>query len=259
MMETRNPRLQFIDNLGWMFFDLDIQFLNNLAYNRCSERGRKIDLQVYSWTEIRLKEKIENYINNLETTQFYYNLRGKLQTPPISQHLDMMMMRSKSKMKMVICDIGNIESCKISRLWLSLAIFMKKRFEWIGEIQVFEQYLSATEAQVYKYFGCIVLSLDEYRRSWQALKPTIFFAPGYSTPLYNNLVKVNWKSNLLSNIVLFGESINTSELQIYSHIDVEHSMRYCEAIRSFTKSVRIKTLPEGICLRSLEDSLEDSS
>ena len=90
-------------------------------------------------------------------------------------------------MQMVMYGIGSIESSEPPRLQLGLAILMKKRLSWIGDMEVFDPILSATETRVLETLGCSVLSVNEQGRR-QALKPTLFFMPRCEAELYDNLL-----------------------------------------------------------------------
>ena len=77
---------------------------------------------------------------------------------------------SELKMQMVVYGIGSIESYEPPRLQLSLAILLKRKFCWIGDIEVFDPILSATESRVLEALDGSVLSVNE--QGWrQASKP----------------------------------------------------------------------------------------
>ena len=105
---------------------------------------------------------------------------------------------------MVIYGIGSIESRENPRFQLSIAILMKREFDWVGNnIEIFDPILSATESSVITSLGCTVLSVNEETRR-EALKPTLFFMPYCPTNLYNNLLKANWRMDRLSKISVLG-------------------------------------------------------
>ncbi|KAI9078192.1 hypothetical protein K1719_039806 [Acacia pycnantha] len=235
IMRTNHRRLSNLFNdFSWIFFnptEMELQFMNNLPYII----ERKIDLQMDCCREKALMQEIERCINKCESSEFYYNFQDKLQTPPISEQLHMVM-GLESKMQIVLYGIGSLELNKNSRLQLSLAILMQKHFKWIGDIQVFDPVLSVTECRVIKAFGCSILSLHQYRR-WRALKPTVFFMPHCSSMLYNDFLKANWESSLLRNIALFANSFNEyARKDPYRDLD---SMWYIYGARRFTKEFRM--------------------
>jgi hypothetical protein len=61
-------------------------------------------------------------------------------------------------MPMVIYGIGSIELYEPPRLQLSIAMLMKRDFNWIGNIEVFDPILSATESRVLEALGCTVMA-----------------------------------------------------------------------------------------------------
>jgi hypothetical protein len=109
------------------------------------------------------------------------------------------------KMQMVIYGIGSIELYEPPRLQLSIAMLMKRDFNWIGNIEVFDPILSANESRVLEALGCTVMSINKHGKR-EALKPTMFYMPHCEAKLYINLLRENWKPNLLKNMVLFANS-----------------------------------------------------
>jgi hypothetical protein len=145
------------------------------------------------------------------------------------------------KMLMVIYGIGSIESYETPRFQLSLAILMKRKFCWIGDIEVFDPILSATESRVLESLGCSVLSVNEQGRR-RATKPMLFYMPHCEAGLYNNLLQANWELELLNHIVLFGNSFEMYEFfsEIKNSIVVESTMHVLAA-RKFANEYVIKT------------------
>ncbi|KAK1548967.1 hypothetical protein Q3G72_008921 [Acer saccharum] len=86
---------------------------------------------------------------------------------------------------MVIYGIGSIESYETPRLRLSLAISMKRKLGWIGDV--------------------------EGRRC--AIKPTIFYMPHCEAELYDNLLQAN-QGVMLKGMVLLGNSFETYEQHV---------------------------------------------
>jgi hypothetical protein len=144
-------------------------------------------------------------------------------------------------MPMVIYGIGSIESYETPRFQLSLAILMKRKFCWIGDIEVFDPILSATESRVLESLGCSVLSVNEQGRR-RATKPMLFYMPHCEAGLYNNLLQANWELELLNHIVLFGNSFEMYEFfsEIKNSIVVESTMHVLAA-RKFANEYVIKT------------------
>ncbi|XP_028762663.1 protein SENSITIVITY TO RED LIGHT REDUCED 1-like [Neltuma alba] len=153
-----------------------------------------------------LRREMKKCINELKKSPFYRDFQIQFQSSPISRRIQRLL-GSKSKMQMVIYGIGSISECKSSQLQLSLAILMKKDFIWVGEIEVFDPILSKTEIKVLESLDCLVLYVNEEGRR-QALEPTMFFMPHCDIGLFNNLLEANWKPNLLSNVFIFGNSLD---------------------------------------------------
>ncbi|KAJ4970922.1 hypothetical protein NE237_004021 [Protea cynaroides] len=145
-----------------------------------------MDLETDPKKESKLMQKILMCIRNLKKTEFYHTFLNQIQAPQIKDHFSRVL-GSESKMQMVIYGIGSIESYEPPRLQLSLAILIKRKFEWIGDIMIFYLVLATTETRVFEAFGCHVLSVNEHGRR-QALKPTIFFMPRCEAVLYDNLL-----------------------------------------------------------------------
>ncbi|GFY89046.1 sensitivity to red light reduced protein [Actinidia rufa] len=148
-------------------------------------------------------------------------------------------------MQMVIYGIGSIESYETPRLQLALAILMKKRLSWIGDMEVFDPILSATETRVLETLGCSVLSVNEQGRR-QALKPTLFFMPHCEAELYDNLLQANWRVDMLKRVVLFGNSFESYEqyVLVFKNSTVINLRKHILAVRRFTKEAGIKTVSD---------------
>ncbi|GMI80329.1 SENSITIVITY TO RED LIGHT REDUCED 1 [Hibiscus trionum] len=157
------------------------------------------------------------------------------------------------KIQMVIYGIGSIESHETPRLQLSLALLMKRKFSWIGDIEVFDPVLSATESQVLEALGCSVLSVNEQGRR-EAKKPTLFFMPHCEAELYNNLLQANWGVEALNRVALFGNSFETYEQHVsFKYYDQEvsfmdssvaESVSHILASQRFIDELRIETISD---------------
>ncbi|KAL6327403.1 hypothetical protein AAG906_019716 [Vitis piasezkii] len=156
------------------------------------------DFEMDRHRETKLMQKIQICIEKLENSTFY--------------HAFFRVLGSELKMQMVVYGIGSIESYEPPRLQLSLAILLKRKLSWIGDIEVLDPILSVTE-----------LEFNEQGRR-HASKPTPFFMPHCEAELYDNLVQANWRTERLNNIVLFGNSFGTyeqhaSEFRSSTHVD----------------------------------------
>ena len=138
---------------------------------------------------------------------------------------------------MVIYGLGKFELRENSKFQLGLALLMQRDLEWIGDIEVFDPAFSMTECQVLKYFGCSVLPFNEKAKR-KALEPTIFFMPGCAVMLYDNLLQTNSKSNLLSNIVILGNSFS---VYASSKLFCPDFMRHILLLEKSTKEFKVMT------------------
>ncbi|KAF5445981.1 hypothetical protein F2P56_031648 [Juglans regia] len=192
----------------------------------------------------KLIQKMQICMKKIESSSFYRTLLDQIQTPEILHCLHRVL-GSESKMQMVIYGIGSIESYEPPRLQLSLAVLMKRKFSWIGDIEVFDPILSATESRVLEALGCSVLSVNEqgHRR---AIKPTMFFMPHCEAELYDNLLHANWGVELLNRVVLFGNSFKTYEQHIseFKNSAIVGSAKRILSIRPFTREFRINTVSD---------------
>ncbi|KAI9074173.1 hypothetical protein K1719_043854 [Acacia pycnantha] len=212
--------------------------------------------------QAELRCKIEKLTNELEMSQFYHEFRKELQRKPISECIRRVL-GSESKMQMIIYGIGSISdesegNKNAPKLQLSLAILMKKDFTWIGEVQVFDPVLSEIEIQVLKSFGCTVLSINEEGKR-QALKPTMFFMPHCELDLYNNLLEANWKPDLLSNVIIFGNSLDRyiKQHELFSKhfssnymkrkLNIWEMMGHVLAAQTFTDEFKMTTISYEPC------------
>ncbi|KAF6137389.1 hypothetical protein GIB67_036426 [Kingdonia uniflora] len=162
--------------------------------------------------EINLEKELDLMqicITKLEKSIFYHSIVNQIQTSEVLDNFHKVL-ASESEMQMVIYGIGNIKSYETPRLQLALAILIKRNFDWVRDIEVFDPVLSTTECAVLKALGCSVLSVNEQGRR-QALKPTMFLMPHCEAVLYDNLLQVNWGAVFLNRIVLFGNLFSKYE------------------------------------------------
>ncbi|KAL2320093.1 hypothetical protein Fmac_029062 [Flemingia macrophylla] len=201
------------------------------------------DSQTDPSKEARLMQKMKRSIDRIESSEFYHTFRDQIQTS-IVYYINMLL-GSEINMQMVIYGIGSIEMYEIPRLQLSLALLMRKDFGWIGNIEVFDPVLSATESRILEALGCSVMSINEHGRR-EALKPTLFFMPHCEAELYNNLLQANWKLDLLKNIVLIGNSFETYEqhASLCKNSPILNSSGNIFAARGFTKAFRIQIVSD---------------
>ncbi|CAN7004012.1 unnamed protein product [Brassica oleracea var. botrytis] len=134
------------------------------------------DLEIDHQREERLKQQMEISMKKIESSEFYKSFLKQLKSPELSGHIHIMS-GSETQLQMVIYGIGSIESREKPRFQMSIAILMKREFDWVGNnIEVFDPLLSGTESRVITFLGCTVLSVNEEARR-EVLKPTLFFMP----------------------------------------------------------------------------------
>ncbi|XP_022764778.1 protein SENSITIVITY TO RED LIGHT REDUCED 1-like [Durio zibethinus] len=210
------------------------------------------DLEVDRKRQSKLMHKIQICLKRIENSSFFLTFLDQMESPEVLDHFHRVL-GSELRLQMVIFGIGSIESHETPRLQLSLAVLMKRKFSWIGDIEVFDPVLSATESQVLESLGCSVLSVNEQGRR-QAKKPTLFFMPHCEAELYNNLLQANWGVESLNRVALFGNSFETYEQHVsFKYYDQEvsfmdssivESVTHILAARTFTDEVRIKTVSD---------------
>ncbi|KAM1784706.1 hypothetical protein FF1_037643 [Malus domestica] len=202
------------------------------------------DFEINFIRESKLMQKMQICMKKLEMSQFFLNLLDQIGTPELTNCF-LRVLSSESKMNMVIYGIGSLETYESPRLQLSLAILLKRNVSWIGDIEVFDPVLSATETRVLEALGCTVLSINEQGRR-RAQKPMMFFMPHCEAELYDNLLQANWEVQLLDCIVLFGNSFETYEqhLSEFKNSAIVDSATRILAARKFTDEFRIKTVSD---------------
>ncbi|KAK4483553.1 hypothetical protein RD792_010752 [Penstemon davidsonii] len=202
------------------------------------------DVETDPERESKLMQKIQICIHKLQNTEFCCMFLGQMQSPNILGRF-IKVLGSEDKMQMVIYGIGSIESFEPPRLQVSLAILMRRKFDWIGEIQVFDPVISLTESKVLTSLGCSVLSVNEQGRR-QAMKPTMFFMPHCEAELYENLLEANWAVDQLTRFVLFGNSFDLQEqyMSVCRNSVVANSRKHILAARSFTQEFEINTVSD---------------
>lgn len=199
------------------------------------------DLEIDTQRESKLMQKMHTCLKKVETSKFYDLFLTQIQGPEVSSCFSRVL-GSEPKMDMVIYGIGSIESFEAPRLQLSLAILMKRNLEWVGDVEVFDPVLSATETRVMESLGCLIMSANEEGRR-EALKPTLFFMPHCEAVLYQNLLEANWNIDGLRNLALFGNSFESYEHHtsvIKDYVASDYTKRILAA-RTFTDEFRVVT------------------
>ncbi|MFS7991988.1 putative SRR1-like protein [Helianthus anomalus] len=202
------------------------------------------DLETTPERELLLTQKMQICIEKLEKSRFFSVFLHQIVTSEASDHFRKVT-GSEHKLNMVIYGIGSIESFESPRLQLSLAILMKRKLDWVGEIEVFDPIISLTESKVLEALKCHVLSVNEQGMR-KVVNPILFFMPHCEAELYDNLLKTNWKHDSLNKIILFGNSFEKYE-QHHSVVrgsTLDESRKHLLAIRPFTKEFEISTVSD---------------
>lgn len=210
------------------------------------------DNEVNPDRESKLIQKMQVCMKKLESSEFFCNFMDQIRTPQISNHISRAL-GSEPKMQMVMYGIGSIETYEPPRMQLSLAILMKKRFSWIGDVEVFDPVISGTETRVLETLGCSVLSVNEHGRR-KASKPTFFYMPHCEAELYDNLLHANWRVDMLNRIVLFGNSFERYEeyVSLLKNSTVVSLRKHLLAVRRFTKEFGMEMVSDDY-YRALHD------
>lgn len=197
------------------------------------------DLETTPEKELQLMQKMQISIEKLEKSPFFRAFLDQIHTSEASECFRKIT-RSEHKLKMVIYGIGSIESFESPRLQLSLAILMKRKLDWVGDMEVFDPIISLTESKVMEELGCRVLSVNEQGKR-QVTNPILFFMPHCEAELYENLLKTNWRCDMLNQIVLLGNSFEKYEQQslIFQNSALDESRKHLLAVRPFTKEFEI--------------------
>lgn len=192
----------------------------------------------------KLLQMLETCIKRMENSQFYQCFVEQIENSETFNCFHRVL-GSESEMQVVVYGIGSIDSYETPRLQLSLLLLMKRKFSWIGGIEVFDPILSATESRVLQALGCSVLSVNEQGRRC-ALKPTLFYMPHCEAELYDNLLHANQEAATLKNVVLFGNSFETYEeyASAIRNSSIVHSAGHILALRKFTSEYKIQIVSD---------------
>ncbi|XP_073157282.1 protein SENSITIVITY TO RED LIGHT REDUCED 1-like [Henckelia pumila] len=202
------------------------------------------DMEINPERESKLIQKMQIYLQKLEVSDFFGSFLEQMQNPDMLNRF-LNVLGSEEKMLMVIYGIGSIESFEPPRFQLSFALLMKRKFDWIGEIEVFDPIISLTESKVLNSLGCSVLSVNE-QGSRQVLKPTLFFMPHCEADLYENLLAVNWVVDRLIRLVLFGNSFGSYQqhVSLCNNLAISNSRKHILAVKNFTEEIMVKKFPD---------------
>ncbi|KAL9674299.1 hypothetical protein QQ045_030571 [Rhodiola kirilowii] len=181
----------------------------------------------------RLENDVRIVVEGVSESVVYRNIIFQLKNDPGINSNIARVLGSEKHMLMVVYALGNIEAWYWSQQQLALAILLKRDFNWIGEIEVFDPLISHVDRKVLEDMGCLVLSVNENCRR-QVTKPTIFFMPFAEFRLKKNLFEANILPSQLNHMVIL------SDHEIYEpdteprSFDQAVYMAYRIAVKKFT-------------------------
>ncbi|RVW68646.1 Protein sensitivity to red light reduced 1 [Vitis vinifera] len=143
------------------------------------------DFEMDHHRETKLMQKIQICIEKLENSTFYHVLLDQVQTPHMLEAF----------------------------FRLSLAILLKRKFSWIGDIEVLDPILSVTELECWKPWVVLFYQLmskvgDKLQSLHRSSCHTV--RQSYTIILYRQ----NGRTERLNNIVLFGNNFGTYEQHV---------------------------------------------
>ncbi|PKU63025.1 protein SENSITIVITY TO RED LIGHT REDUCED 1 [Dendrobium catenatum] len=196
--------------------------------------------------ESKLLRQMQSAIRQLETSQFVSRFLSRLRDPKIQEGFNKLL-ASGSPIQIVAYGIGSIESYKVPRLQLALALLLKKELgvRAAGPIEVFDPVLSAVECAVLEALGCRLIVVDECGRRETAV-PTIFYMPHCEAALYDNLLDANWKPMMLRKMVVLGNSFGVyeryvSEMRgVCGSVSLEVDGRHLLGIRRYVREMEME-------------------
>ncbi|XVF00270.1 hypothetical protein REPUB_Repub03eG0270700 [Reevesia pubescens] len=184
------------------------------------------DLEIDPERQSKLMYKIQICLTRIENSRFFLTFLDQMQSPEVLNHFHRLL-GSESKLQMVIYGIGSIESHETPRLQLSLAVLMKRKFSWIGDIEVFDPVLSASESRVLEALGCSVLSVNE---------------------------QANWRVESLNRVALFGNSFETYEHHVsFKYYDQEVSFMESSVAKSVTHILAARRFTDEVGIKIISD------
>ncbi|XP_069475476.1 SRR1-like protein isoform X2 [Ambystoma mexicanum] len=114
--------------------------------------------------------------------------------------------------------VGQFSACVISRYQLGFLLLMLEKLQIQKcHCHVFDPLFSGPEIEVLKTLGLsVILENEEGKRS--IVSPTVFYMIHCGKALYNNLLWKNWSVDILSKVVIIGNSFQGFEQRLPSRI-----------------------------------------
>ena len=125
--------------------------------------------------------------------------------------------------QLVVYGVGSIAYSEVSRMQLCLALLMKRKYEWIDDVVVYDPILTSNEKLAIEtffsanlnHFLYLTLPNENENCRRRVARPTMFFMPHVSYELMNNLLEANWKVENLNKIIILGNSFSEHKLTYY--------------------------------------------
>ncbi|EPS69606.1 hypothetical protein M569_05159, partial [Genlisea aurea] len=158
--------------------------------------------------EMKLLEKMKSRLRGFMRSRTCVGFLRQLMSPDFSDRITGILTSDgdgNKKMRVVVYGLGSIGNSDRSATHLCFALFLKRMLHWIGGIDVFDPVISSTEAKVLTSLGCYVVPLNEQCRR-RVTEPTLFFMPHCDIFMYDNVLQANWRADLLSNVIILGNS-----------------------------------------------------
>jgi hypothetical protein len=163
----------------------------------------------------KIIQKIELALEKLEKSVFYGEFVKQIQTPKFVKMIQRVIGAdpNHSQLQLVLYGVGVMEPndqyryVQPHRMQLCLAILLRKNFEWVHDVLVYDPALSPMEQKAINAFDCTCLAVNEYGRR-TVDRPTLFFMPHCEHFLYENVVEANWTPANLNKIIILGNGFN---------------------------------------------------
>ncbi|KAK8918604.1 Protein SENSITIVITY TO RED LIGHT REDUCED 1 [Platanthera zijinensis] len=209
--------------------------------------------------ESKLLRLMQSAIRRFDNSRLGRRFLSRLRDPQIQARFRELT-ASCSQIQIVAYGIGSIESDdEISRLQVSLALRLNEELgaTAAGPIEVFDPVLSAAECAVLASLGCTVITYNECCRR-EATTPTIFYMPYCDAELYENLLRANWKPEMLRRMVVLGNSFGAYDWFVKVMGSAAHrvSWRNLLGIRRYVLEVKMEDWCNTRVLKENEDEIE---
>eukprot|EP00249_Psilotum_nudum_P013450 c24338_g1_i1 orf=222-1397(+) len=114
---------------------------------------------------------------------------------------------SEWRLDIVAYGVGSIADSEVSRCQLSLILLLKRNFQWVRKIEVFDPILSQIERNVIHRLDCSLITANE-EGSRSIDRPTLFYMPHCEAWLYDNVLRANWSRQSLNQLIVLGNSFS---------------------------------------------------